>query len=177
MAANDVRVVHFLPGRARLKIEALRRNEELAEQIEAMLGEVPGVIDVTASPLTGSVLVHWHTDIQDAWERLVDAGRQMEAVSNNWDPSPVIGRQAPQQSADDDRPAEAVSSAFHDADQSVRNATAGEYDLRTLIPLSLLTFGFVDLIRTGAALTPNWWDYFWWAFATFTALNAGVLDE
>jgi hypothetical protein len=50
-------MVHALPGRVRLKVAGLRDNPSLARVIQERLGAVPGIQEVTAAPLTGSVLV------------------------------------------------------------------------------------------------------------------------
>lgn len=56
---NDVRIVHFLPGRVRLKVAALKGNPDRARQLSAAFAAVPGVSRIECAPLTGSALIHY----------------------------------------------------------------------------------------------------------------------
>lgn len=51
--------LHHLPGRLRLRLAALRRNPALAARLRHTLAPLPGVADVEANPLTGSLLVRY----------------------------------------------------------------------------------------------------------------------
>jgi hypothetical protein len=57
MASADIRIVHVLPGRFRLKASPVRSNPALARQVQTKLRGVSGVHEVQANPLTGSVLL------------------------------------------------------------------------------------------------------------------------
>jgi hypothetical protein len=57
MANGEIRIVHAIPGRVRLKVAGLRDNPPLAKIIQERLEAVPGIQEVAAKPLTGSVLV------------------------------------------------------------------------------------------------------------------------
>lgn len=54
-ATVTARVVHVLPGRVRLRISGLRGSELLS--LRDRIASVPGVMDVQATPRTGSVLI------------------------------------------------------------------------------------------------------------------------
>ncbi|MDF2140884.1 HMA2 domain-containing protein [Paenirhodobacter sp. CAU 1674] len=53
--------VHHIPGRARFKIEALRRDAVLAETIEVKVTALPGVRAVEINRRAASVIVHYQT--------------------------------------------------------------------------------------------------------------------
>ncbi len=59
MAAGDIRIVHAIPGRVRLKVAGLKANPDLGPVIQTRLQSVPGIQAVETQPLTGSVLVRF----------------------------------------------------------------------------------------------------------------------
>jgi hypothetical protein len=70
---DDVKIVHFLPGRVRLKVAAIKGNPGLAERLRAAFAQVPGVHDIEYNTLTGSVLIRYDSARlreQDAATRL-----------------------------------------------------------------------------------------------------------
>jgi len=56
-----VSCVHHIPGRARFKIEALRRDAELARLIEEQVGTLRGVMTVEINRHAASIVVHYCT--------------------------------------------------------------------------------------------------------------------
>lgn len=50
-------LLHELPGRLRVSLGCLRHDSRRAAALRDRLARLPGVISVSASPLTGSVLV------------------------------------------------------------------------------------------------------------------------
>jgi hypothetical protein len=56
---GDVQIIHFVPGRVRLKAKSLRGTPNLARDMEAAFKRVPGVYDVEASSLSGNILVNY----------------------------------------------------------------------------------------------------------------------
>ena len=51
--------VHALPGRLRVRVPAIKKAPEVAARIEQTLRQHEAVVNVAASPVTGSVLVHY----------------------------------------------------------------------------------------------------------------------
>lgn len=51
--------IHHLPGRLRIRMTALHRDACAAARACSLLGTCPGVLQVQASPITGSLLVHY----------------------------------------------------------------------------------------------------------------------
>src|SRR2546423_14337231 len=49
--------LHMLDGRLRVKVADVKGSPRVAALVEAQLAELQGVDDVSANPLTGSVLV------------------------------------------------------------------------------------------------------------------------
>jgi hypothetical protein len=84
-----MRYVHHIPGRIRVRAEALKGNSACATSIAAWLGSVSGVERVQVNPLTGSVLIYYRPEATDGddliaqcRERLAVPGRQTGVVRN-----------------------------------------------------------------------------------------------
>lgn len=68
--------MHFIPGRLRLRITALRHQRRAAEA-EAKVAAIPSVTSATANPLTGSLTINFdrqRLSIGDLWEALQGLG-------------------------------------------------------------------------------------------------------
>ena len=57
MVTSGIQIVHYLPGRVRVKLPMLKGNASLAGEVERTLGALQGVCHVDTSTTTGSVLV------------------------------------------------------------------------------------------------------------------------
>ncbi|TMA40804.1 MAG: hypothetical protein E6J83_13420 [Deltaproteobacteria bacterium] len=60
MDTADLRTVHAIPGRIRVKVGALKDNAALARELEERLAAEPGVRRAEANPTTGSLLEAHH---------------------------------------------------------------------------------------------------------------------
>lgn len=54
--------LHEIPGRIRVKIPALKRNQELAEEVSTFTFGIPGVTYVAPNTLTGSLIILYDSD-------------------------------------------------------------------------------------------------------------------
>ena len=75
---DDTTVVHTIPGRVRLRVPALKTLPDLAEPLEKLLRDQPGVTDVSVNDWCYSVTVTcdpsvWTTDRLCTWVRLQSA--------------------------------------------------------------------------------------------------------
>ncbi len=52
-----IKIVHLMPGRMRLKLQALKGRPEIATQLHSHLTEVAGISRVDTNTLTGSLLL------------------------------------------------------------------------------------------------------------------------
>lgn len=59
---SDSSILSSVPGRTRLAAEGLRGSARLARQIERRIGQLPSVEKVSASAVTGTVLVIYDQD-------------------------------------------------------------------------------------------------------------------
>jgi hypothetical protein len=56
-----IRVLHSLPGRIRFRIKSLQYDDGMARDMEARLAAIQGIAEVGASPVTGSLLISYHS--------------------------------------------------------------------------------------------------------------------
>ncbi|MFZ5867201.1 MAG: HMA2 domain-containing protein [Thermodesulfobacteriota bacterium] len=51
--------LHEVPGRLRIKIPALKKNRNLAWELETLLNSAPGITSVSVNTVTGSVIIYF----------------------------------------------------------------------------------------------------------------------
>ncbi len=70
---GEIRIVHFLPGRVRLRVAALKGQPQLAQEIQAAFDGLPGLTGIRTNTATGSVLITYDPHrilAEDGGERL-----------------------------------------------------------------------------------------------------------
>ena len=80
---GGAKVASSLPGRARLRLKQLKKQDQLAEQTAHALGALPGISQAEANPVTGSVLILFdakHYPSLDALLKAVAGDRQAAEV-------------------------------------------------------------------------------------------------
>lgn len=64
---NDITIwnkfIHLTPGRIRIKVPGLQRNDYLAEKIHNALENIDGINQVKTNLLTGTLLVHFDENL------------------------------------------------------------------------------------------------------------------
>src|SRR5262249_17938709 len=165
MAGIDV--VHAIPGRARVRIQALRGNPAVAKRLGERLGQLPGMRRVEANAVTGTLLLVYDPDDMRWLEELPEAAGapqlDLDSVRPRLEAGPVDGENG-------GRPATHVASFFGTLNQRIGEATGG-LDLTVLVPALLVLFGLRALV-TDKVRTPTWYDLLWFGFGTFVMLNA-----
>ncbi len=68
--------LHHVPGRLRLRVPAIKRNEHHARAVGSLLRETEGVLRHEVSSVTGSVVVHYVPGRLDP-QRLIDRLREL----------------------------------------------------------------------------------------------------
>lgn len=59
-------LVHSIPGRLRVKLPGLKRNEQEAAQVRAFLARFEGVLAYQVTTLTGSVIIRYDPTLTNA---------------------------------------------------------------------------------------------------------------
>ena len=181
MVTPALQIIHFLPGRVRVKLPRLKGNAALAGEVERTLTALQGVRHVETSTTTGSVLV--------LYEPHLLASLDVEAVGSVMDLAKVLGLSCEDVDMDalqhwlyaapNGTRAETptalgshITAFLDNMNAGVTQITRGWGELRTLVPLTLAFLGLRSLLFTENLPFPTWYDYLWFAFGTFVVLNA-----
>jgi len=173
MKAEDIRVVHAIPGRIRLKVAQVRANPVLAGEIQTRLSSVHGITAVEANPVTGSVLLLYEARglaspgaLHGLVEHLTPLFPDVD-VNNleSWLTQPANG------TTSDSSLTGGVSAFFGALNTRVNSLTSGGADLRILLPLTLFLLGVRGIVASERLVFPTWYDLLWFSLGTFFMLN------
>jgi hypothetical protein len=180
MVTSGIQIVHYLPGRVRVKLPMLKGNASLAGEVERTLAALHGIDHVETSTTTGSVLV--------LYEPRLLASLDLEAVGTLQDLAHTLGLSfedgdmdtfqhwvhAAANGARAETPTALgsnITDFFATVNAGVTRITGGWGELQTLVPLTLAFLGLRSLLLTENLPFPTWYDYLWFAFSAFVALN------
>jgi len=180
MVTPAIQIVHFLPGRVRVKLPRLKGNASLAGEVERTLTALQGIRHVETSTTTGSVLVLYEPHLPasldlEAVGRLTELahtlGLSFEAVDmdvlQHWLHTVANGIPVETPTALGNN----ITAFFDNVHTGIIQLTGGWGALRTLAPLTLAFLGLRSLLLTDNPPFPAWYDYLWFAFSTFVVLN------
>jgi hypothetical protein len=160
-ASDRLRVIAHFPGRLRVRADTFRVLPEVASDVIKCIEGEPGVSEVTASEVTGSILILYdprQTQLLRLLRKLIQT-------------SGVHGVEVDQEELESAlRPGERIRGKLGDVDARVRHAAGGAVDLRVGIPGVLASLGFAKL-AFGRRRIPEWYDLLFWSFVTFSNLN------
>jgi hypothetical protein len=161
--AEKAKVVHAIHGRVRLRVPELRSNAALAQRIGDRLSVVPGVRRVGANPVTGSLLVEYDPAALD----LAESRRALEELSGELGDTVLDGDGLAGLATWISSPPNGLAAGSATARAAGPRTGAG---VRSLLPLSLAALG-VGRLLSGNVVSPQWYEYFWFAFSTHHLLN------
>src|SRR5215831_6831544 len=180
MLTQAIQIVHFLPGRVRVKLPRLKGNAFLAGEIEHTLTALQGICHVETSTMTGSVLVLYEPHLLasldlEAVGRLTELahtlGLSFEDVDmdalQHWLHTVANGTRAETPTALGNN----ITAFFDNVYTGMTKISGGWGELRTLVPLTLAFLGLRSLLLTDTPPFPTWYDYLWFAFGTFAVLH------
>jgi len=174
---EQVKVVHALPGRVRLKVRELKDNPALAGAVQKRLAGIRGVQLVDANAVTGSVLVSYLAEGNEVVEAICAVLTPLfPALNVEQFQAEMTAFQAQLRLSTNESNSQrirldrGISGFFGSLNSGVGSATNG-VDLRVLLPLGLVFLGFRSLIVSERLVVPAWYDFFWFAFGTYLALN------
>jgi hypothetical protein len=171
MSYRDVYLVHVLPGRIRLKMEALKRNPSLAKEIQERLAPIKEAKQIQINPTTGSILVVFNPESShspDFHLKMAHAlGISLPDVSATKNGNPGIQGNG----CSPGSPAHLVQAICGSLNSAVSSSTGGIGDLRILLPAGLFVLGLRSLLMTDKIAFPLWYDFLWFAFGSYFMLN------
>lgn len=151
-------IAHRTPGRVRMKIPNAKGDAETLHKIAETFGAIPGIRRVTVNPTTGSVVLHYDTTGQSAFnERL--AGH-LAAADGFHPPSTEIDELANKIESEAEflashsESAKAVVDFFKSLDREIKFASNNYVDLKIVLAVGIIG---LTVFEVGAsAATPVW---------------------
>jgi hypothetical protein len=148
----EAAIVHSLPGRTRVRVEERRHDAVYFAHVAEQLRQCPSVVDVTVTPVTGSVLIlHEGTD-RDTIAGYAKAFELFDLV--------LPAARAPEAEL---LPDQIVLERLHRVDRWMRQQSDGGADLRSMALIALLA-GAVWQLARGQVL-PAGATLLWYALA------------
>jgi hypothetical protein len=170
LSAASFRVVHALPGRIRVKVEALKGDTVTARAVRDVVGDLADVGRVEVSAKTGSVLVVYD-DSATTSRRIAELAAALAPLAPDVTEDRIAELLAAEPEAHRPRDAtHTLRAAMTGFNGSVASLTGGT-DLAVLVPAGLTALGVGALVFGERVLLPEWYTLFWFAFGTFVALN------
>jgi hypothetical protein len=155
--ANKLKIAHQVPGRVRMKIPSGKGNPELLEQMKQTLGSLPGVEEVIINPDTGSVVLHYDTDMHDEFHGHMEhhtGGHHRPAPTNEIDALANKIQQEAEFLAENSHTARVIVDFFKQVDQQIKTGSHNTIDLKIVLAVGIASF---TIMEVGAnAATPVW---------------------
>jgi hypothetical protein len=145
-------IVHDIPGRLRVRVEERRRDDAYFAHAAEQLRQCPGVVEVTVTPMTASVLVLHDGAGRDV---VADYARAFELFD--------VAAQAALAPDADLLPGQIVRERLRDADRWVRRHSDDRTDLRSLALVGLLAGAAWQIVR--GHVLPAGATLLWYALA------------
>jgi hypothetical protein len=174
-ALGDLRVVHSLPGRTRVKFSQLKSHPERHANLREKLTAIEGIHHVDINPTAGSVMVYHDRMAVHSIEFLaqVAAAFGLPIV----DPADIEEWLGRLEDGAESLPVDVrgeVERLGTTINRTIGDVSGGRLDGKTLIPALLVLLGLRSLLSCEALVAPRWYDYFWFAFGTYFMLNRPV---
>jgi len=154
----------------RIRIPSAKADSEFLKQARAAISALPGVLEATYNPLTGSILVLHAPGAELELEGAMTSqdGNTLPFVLSAAKPDNNARRKRhrmPRQSY----LASAIAETVAELDDIVRAATGNALDLKVLLPILAGSIGLTML--RGSRRTPLWLTLMIFAFTSFTILH------
>jgi hypothetical protein len=148
---EDTYISHVSKGRLRLKIPSKKRDVTFFTDLQKALSTVPGLDQVRANPVSGSLLIV-HTQLPDELASWVKTLTGLSPQKNKAVKSNSIYQM--------------VSGTFQQVNKQVRGFTKEELDIPTLSFIALMAVGIYQISRKNFT-APAWYTAFWYALNIF----------
>jgi hypothetical protein len=173
MTSLKLSVAHQVPGRVRLKVPSAKGNPELLQRISDAFGVIPGIEQITVNPTTGSVVLHYDTDLHDEFHghfhRHVRHAHGYEPPATEID---EIARKIEEEAeflAKNSEAARAFVDFCKRVDSEIKVASGNMIDLKILLAAGIIGFTVIEI--GAAAATPVWVTLTIFALNHFIAMH------
>lgn len=144
-------VQHQTGQRVRLRIPAKKGDAAFFSDLQSKLTALPSAARIEMNPLTGSLLLCRDPIDIDGFSAFTEAN-QLFSVKRGRPSAPF---------------AQKVAEPIGHMSRIIDRLSGGKADLPAVIFLSLLGFGFYEILR-GNFKAPPWYTAFWYAFGVFS---------
>jgi heavy-metal-associated domain-containing protein len=161
---------HHLPGRLRLRIPAVKGEEDRLRELSSAIAKTPGISQVEYNPIIGSILIQYSPEQYENLQSLkssLSASSVPIALRSTSEPA---HRPHPQRRRGRSTAARRVDSFFRELDSEIRDATDNEIDLKFILPFGVGVLGLLALRYSST--TPLWLTLLIFAFHSFLGLHA-----
>lgn len=172
---QQAHVAHYIPGRIRIKLQRAQGDSVLLQQIKEGLSTLPGVTKVDVRPLTGSVIIHYNSNVGDFPAHLAERAKSAE-LFNLLPPEMSEVEEIVQKLeteaeflAEHSRTARSILNSVEYLNERIRQATANTVDLKVLLPLAVAVYAFFWVDRKQGA--PLWITLLIFSFNSFLDLH------
>ena len=169
MTSNGYRAVveSRVPGRVRFRLPRDERREDAVESVESALRKLNGVVDVTANPDTGSILVKHDPDVLSD-SLLVRYARDVHIIS---DFAGTIPEADTDQWPEASPMARSVMGEMKQVDKFVSRLSGGTVDGKMAVVIMLLGGSFVRAVFNKRQGPTPWYTLLWYAYSVFVQWN------
>jgi len=176
---DGINISHFIPGRVRLRVQQLKKNEDLANQIRNYASGMDLIEKLEINTLTGSVLIEYNPEQKEEIKQLLYQAKRFNLIPEDLEMDKIHaileGKEDPSNFSGDF--SEDTRFFFKQLNNKVRSWTGDAAGLNELIPIGLFGMGIRSLLVAETLAGPPWHTYFWYAFSTFLILNPAGQPE
>ncbi|WP_437868844.1 hypothetical protein [Sorangium sp. So ce363] len=176
---RGVVIIHWVPGRVRLAVPALRRDPARAEEIAELARACPSVVDARASAWAGSLTVEHEPDVplEDVFSELAHIPELSGCSCRPIDgltPSPCA---APAEPPSPGRTARLVVQAADRLNAASQVVPPPQVDLKLLVPALLVGSGMLQVLMRRSPAMPHWITLVKYGVDFFVVLNHGRIQS
>jgi hypothetical protein len=175
MTGDALRVVHACPGRVRLRAAKLKGAAAFARQAAARLRQVPGIREVEANAVTGSLLIYYNLPELTTPAAMLALSEATKELFPEIEPQTLL--QGLECLTAPPPPTTGWLTGSLAAVNAQVAALTGGLDLKLLVPLFFLGLGIRSLLSAEKIHAPSWYDYLWFGFSSFMMLNRSTGEE
>jgi len=169
----EIELVHFIPGRFRLKSEGFKGKDSIVESILSVSHKIPVIENIEYNSITGSILITYDYTrrseiINLMWQARL-FGYMPSDINTNLLTDVLCGEISPEQLLSDNRLVTTLTTLVIKDLCVVENKT--DY-IREMTTPALYYTGMRSLLLSTISPVTFWVDYIWVGFSTLTALNS-----
>lgn len=161
-------IVHHHPGRIRVRAETFRYGATILDLVRSKLEAMPGIIRVTNSSRSGSMLVEYepgHAEPDAILGGIADAAGLDRAIDE---------REARRR---DPGPGLVAVEVVQELNAIAHELTGWRADLRVMVPTALAGLAAVSFAVSKETRIPRWDNLLYWSYTIFSSLHGREIER